>query len=292
MALRQRPNWRQWVGTQMNRVARALEFFAIGILRPEDFIAFSQRHYETPTQVAILIHHSTDGLYPLEASVLERVAPKAGSALVLGCGGGREAIALAKQSWEVVGIDNAPAAIEAAKANAAQAGVQIEFHCYDITQEIPLDRSFDLICMFGLVYSTIPTRKRRVRLLTSCRKSLKPNGPCLFDFISGNPPSQRQVWAQVWRKGLAYLVRGNPGCQLGDIWSNGALFVHRFCTLSEIAEEAAEAGLRLEGASDLPKEMVILRPLGATPHATAPHATAPHATAPHATAPHAPTQTA
>ena len=257
----QRPNWRLWVGKQMNRAARALEFFIIGIIRPEDLIESSQRHYATTNQVAVLIQHSGDGLYPPEEKVLERFLPKVGSALVLGCGGGREAIALAKRGWRVVGIDNVPVVVETARANASREGVQIEFLCHDISQDIPLAQSFDLICFFGLVYSFIPTRKRRVQLLTACRKHLKPSGYCLFDFISAKPPSQRQVRAQRWRKTLAWLVGGNRGCELGDNLSNGTLFVHWFFTLSEIAEEAAEAGLSFAHEGDgIPHEMALLKP--------------------------------
>ena len=38
LGLSKRHNWRLWVATQMFRAASALEFFTIGIVRPEDLV--------------------------------------------------------------------------------------------------------------------------------------------------------------------------------------------------------------------------------------------------------------
>ncbi len=261
LGLSKRHNWRLWVATQMFRAASALEFFTIGIVRPEDLVASARRFYTDPTHVTLLVEKSADGLYPSEVALLERIPSKAGTALVLGCGAGREAIALAKEGWQVMGIDNAPVLLDAARANAAQAGVHIDFQCHDISQGIFLDRSFDLICLFGLPYSLIPTRKWRVQLLTACRQHLQPDGRCLLDFSPDDRPSRREARAQRWRKGLAWFVGGNRECQLGDYWFKGNLFYHRFSTGAEIAEEVAAAGLSLvEYESDeIPKGMAIFK---------------------------------
>lgn len=67
-------------------------------------------------------------------------------ALDLGCGGGREAVALAKQGWQVVAVDNQPPALRCAQDLAQTEQVLVDFRLADLTQ--PTQRpteSFDLI---------------------------------------------------------------------------------------------------------------------------------------------------
>jgi len=242
--------WRLWVGIQMGRAARAVEFFALGIMRPADLIELNRRYFMRRTRTSTSTHVGNFDLGEEEATIVNRFSPRPGSALILGCGCGREAIALAKRGWQVVGIENVPTLIAAAKTNAAQSGVHIEWHCHDITQGIPTDRSFDLISLLGQVYSYIPSRRKRVRLLKACREHLRPEGCCLLNASPIGPLSQNERWAQPWRVAFAWLVVGNRECQLGDRWELGTPFFHKFESLEELAKEAAEANLGLDSVSD------------------------------------------
>ncbi len=255
-------HWRLWLGIQMGRVASGLQFFALGIMRPEDLVELNRRFFVSAAKITSLTQLAEFDLSEEEAAIMNQFAPSAGSVLILGSGQGREAIALAKRGWQVVGIENVPDLIAMAKTNAAQAGVDIHWYCEDITHGISLDRSFDLICLCGQVYAYIPTGRMRVRLLAACREHLKPQGLCLLGLPPvGPPPSAKKRWFHSWRLGLAWLLGGNRECQLGDHWLFGREFFHRFETLEEFVQEVVGAGLSFRSSSgEIPERIAVLKP--------------------------------
>ena len=259
--------WRMWTAAQMLRAGRAFDFFTLAVLRSEDFVARTRQFYTDPRNVAALANNGARSLSPYERAYVERFTSGAGAALVLGCGGGREAIALASLGWQVVGVDGSPGLVEAAQGNAAQSGVRVHWLCEDLSAGFALGRAFDLICLFGHVYSLIPGRAQRIRLLRACRQHLKPDGVCLLDFPLGGQASAQARWAHRWRRRLAWLVRGNREVQLGDRWTAGELlFIHRFASVEDISNEAAAAGFDLEAQNDgSPVPMAVLRPAATTP---------------------------
>jgi SAM-dependent methyltransferase len=77
-----------------------------------------------------------------------------GRALDLGCGSGTNAITLAQNGWQVVGVDYVGRAIRKARDKARKAGLEIIFHVDDVTRLDKVYGSFDLIldigCLHGL----------------------------------------------------------------------------------------------------------------------------------------------
>ena len=253
-------NWRLWTISQMFRAARAFEFFTLAIPRSEDFLARTHRFYADPRNVAALAERGPGDLFPHERALLDRRTSGVGTALVLGCGVGREALGLAGLGWQVVAVDGSAGLVEAARVNAARSGVRVDWRSQHLSDGFALGRRFDLICLFGHVLDLIPGRRRRIQLLLACREHLEPDGVCLLDFAL-HPPSTREAWAHRWRRRLAWLVRGNRGVQLGDVWTAGVLLMHQFGSVDEITEEAAAAGLDLEALADGPHvPMAVLRP--------------------------------
>lgn len=82
-----------------------------------------------------------------ESVVVGRVPP--GSAVTLGCGIGRESIALARLGFDVTGVDFSPTAIDRATRAADQAGVSARFVVDDLTNLTQIRGTFDLITDFG-----------------------------------------------------------------------------------------------------------------------------------------------
>ena len=72
-----------------------------------------------------------------------------GRAIDLACGEGRNAIWLARQGWEVVGVDFADAGIDKARRLASDAGVAVEWVVADVTTYDP-PGAFDLVIVFYL----------------------------------------------------------------------------------------------------------------------------------------------
>jgi len=65
--------------------------------------------------------------------------------LELGCGTGTNAIFLAQQGFDVTAVDLSPAALESARAKAAQAGVKINFIEADVTAMPDLGAPFSFV---------------------------------------------------------------------------------------------------------------------------------------------------
>jgi SAM-dependent methyltransferase len=131
-----------------------------------------------------------------------------GRALDLGCGPGRDAIALARHGWEVVGVDFAPQAIARAKERAVKAASSASFVVGDVTRlsEIGVDGPFDLVIDVGC-YHTIPA-ERRDSYAAEVAAVARPGGDLYLAGIS-DPPA---TWRLLGAKGLsAPELRGRFG---------------------------------------------------------------------------------
>jgi SAM-dependent methyltransferase len=89
-------------------------------------------------------------------SAVNRFVPRAGKILELGCGPGRHAISLGRLGYRVTGIDNNPAVVQRARANAAAimpAETITLFQQGDISNlsEIFPQNAFDAITHGGLM---------------------------------------------------------------------------------------------------------------------------------------------
>ena len=95
-----------------------------------------------------------------------------GTVLDLGCGGGGNAIELARRGWIATGIDSSPKAIRSAKVSAEIAGVSVRFLTADFTIWRPKD-SYDLVIS---VFALPPRGPGRDVVLAMAQESLAPGG--------------------------------------------------------------------------------------------------------------------
>ncbi len=79
-----------------------------------------------------------------------------GRALDMGCGTGTNVITLSKQGWKVVGVDFVRRAINIAKKNAEQYGVEADFRVEDVTHLETITGPFDLILDIGCFHALPP----------------------------------------------------------------------------------------------------------------------------------------
>ena len=97
-----------------------------------------------------------------------------GSVADIGCGNGQALLFLAKgyPNAQLVGLDNYAPAIEAANANAREAGLadRVRYEVCDVTEGIP--GTYDLITSFDVVHD-MPHPRPAMREI---RKALKPGG--------------------------------------------------------------------------------------------------------------------
>lgn len=237
------------LGRFLVRLGRFIESLALAVMRPDDIIEFDKLKYGDAASVAQWSEEQllAGGLSATEKSRLEQVPVKRGRVLVLGVGGGREAIALAQLGHEVVGVDFVQEMVDRAEANAAQQGVKIRGLVGDFSRLDLPPGSFDLVLLQSAMYSGVPTRNRRVQMLQRLGRFLKPGGFFLCDFYF-NPVVNRG--AARLRQAAAYLTLGNFGCQEGDtLWGNE--FLHAFQSQAELESEFTAGGFEVVQSADL-----------------------------------------
>jgi 2-polyprenyl-3-methyl-5-hydroxy-6-metoxy-1,4-benzoquinol methylase len=130
-----------------------------------------------------------------------------GKALDLGCGPGRNAIALARAGFEVDAVDLSTSAIDWARTRAAEAGVEVRFHQADIfTVQLPHER-YDLVYDSGCLHHLPPHRRVSYRELLD--HVLEPGGhlglTCFAAGAMGSERSDEELYREgTLEGGLAY----------------------------------------------------------------------------------------
>ena len=227
----------------LTRLGGFIQGLAIRVMRPDDLIEFGRQSYARPSQVN---HWGSEevaggGLGSFETGLLDKVPVRQGRLLLLTVGGGREAVPLAHLGFAVTGVDFIPELVEKAKENAARQGVTIEGLVQEISQlEVP-PGSYDLVWLSNLMYSAIPTRRRRVQMLRRIHQALAPSGYFICTFRWG-PPYRFSPVAEFVRKVFAFLTLGNLWFEPGDDHT-GYEFFHVFSSEAALLSEFGEAGL-------------------------------------------------
>jgi SAM-dependent methyltransferase len=101
-----------------------------------------------------------------------------GHALDLGCGTGTNAITIAKQGWQVVGVDLSFLAIRAARRRARQAGLNIDFRQESVTHLASIEGPFDFALDLGCFHSLSDMSQQKY--LQNLARVLKPGGDFLL----------------------------------------------------------------------------------------------------------------
>lgn len=122
-------------------------------LSPEQFLQLDPQHWPMVSgpqtgrlwqaNPFLSVQLTNRALFPQAVSSNDRPAR---SALDLGCGGGREAVYLAKQGWQVVAVDNQAPALACATDLALAEQVSVDFRLADLSKaEQRPTESFDVI---------------------------------------------------------------------------------------------------------------------------------------------------
>ena len=227
----------------MIRLGNLIQSLAVVVMRPDDLIEFSRRTYARPTGVAGWSRADLvdEGLYRDELALLERSPVQDGRLLLLDIGGGREAIPLAQRGFLVTGVDFVAGMVEQAKANAAQRGVFLEGLVQEISQLDVPHGAYDLAWLSARMYSSVPTRQRRVQMLRRIARALRADGCfiCQFDWAL---KQRRSPYALRLYRCFAWLTLGYLQFEPGDtLWGN-AEFIHTFDDETKLRMELAEGG--------------------------------------------------
>jgi SAM-dependent methyltransferase len=183
----------------------------------------------------------------LQPSLLQRIRKNVrpgARILVAGSGTGMECFALAEEGWQVTGVDFAPRMVELAQQESERRRLAVRFHQADLLQHDEPPGSLAAVLFTYDVYSFLPERDHRCRLLQSMSEWLEPEGCILLSARRASRLYDR------WILTLQWLRRG--GRRWGHthtrwVSADGALHrsfvqVHRETSL---ALEARKAGFQV-----------------------------------------------
>jgi SAM-dependent methyltransferase len=227
----------------LDRGVTASTFLAAGLLRFADLerhMAANWRHFglnQTEADVAA-------GLFQWEQEFYGRFLRSGDRVLVVGCGSGRDLVALLEQGYRAEGLEPVAACADLARTRVARRGLTATIHTADITTA-RLDERFDAVIFSWFCYSYIPLRARRLAVLGGVRGRLAPGGRILISYVRAQPAPRRLPWRLARLASRISLADWRP--EYGDVFAarseTGRIhFEHRFAP-AEIEAEAAAARL-------------------------------------------------
>jgi len=137
-----------------------------------------------------LLYHDKD--YVGEAQFIHRLiqshAPDAQNLLELGCGTGNHAVLLAKEGYQIHGVDFSEEMLEKASDRLSQLPTdlasKLEFTCEDIRQ-VRLNQTFDVVLSLFHVISYQTTNEDLLAAFATAKQHLKPGAIFIFDVWYG-----------------------------------------------------------------------------------------------------------
>lgn len=225
------------------KLGHLIQASAIAVMRPADLVAFGRATYAAPQGVDKSCRDDVVdvGLFPSEKALLDEIPFRRGALLVLGVGGGREAIPLARMGFDVTGLDFVADMARRAQENAARRDLHLKILVQDMAALDLCETSYHVIWMSPSMYSCIPGRKRRIEALKRIQRALVPGGCFVCQFQAD--PQMRSSTVQEWAKKLiAACSLGHLKYQFGDVLWGNAEFIHAFSCPEELIGEFEEAG--------------------------------------------------
>jgi SAM-dependent methyltransferase len=120
-----------------------------------------------------------EGLYPTEKALVDEFFTKGGSLLNIGCGGGREAVALAEH-FDLTAVDFSAEFCRLCEKTVKDHGLKalvLQMNAMNLAFD---DGSFDYIVMVGQLIGHIPGRANRIQALKEACRVLKPEGRAMI----------------------------------------------------------------------------------------------------------------
>ncbi len=180
------------------------------------------------------------GLTLIEEVIFARHGLEPGRTLVLGCGPGRESMALARRGFAVTGLDREDRMLERARELARAASLEIRYLCQEARGFRLEGESFDYVVIFSGLYNMILPRRERVMLLENCKQHLAPGGRVLLTFLSAY---RSPLDAPAPRAG-GFWEAAYPEHEAGDLFLLNEA-IHVFPSGEHLAEEARAAGFEV-----------------------------------------------
>ena len=224
------------------RASRVFLYLAIGTQRLARFREGVQLLWGNPWPTA----GDGESLFPVERELFERYIPPGSRVLVIGCGGGRDLIALAALGHSMSGVEPSPSAMELCERGLREQGRTATL-VRGFFEEAEISGPFDVIVFSYFCYGYVPESARRIACLRKAARLLARGGRIFVSYVvMGRPhpmlPRLARLSAAVtgsdWR-----VEAGDAVCLRRDDVPRPCFFLEHVFTEREILEEVAAAGM-------------------------------------------------
>ena len=225
------------------RGGHACIYAAAGLLRKNDFRIASRllwRNYGT------LIDDIDGGLEVWERRLYDAVLKPSDRILLVGCGAGRDLLALREMGYEVTGLDPTPELVDQARRNLARRGFTAMVR-EGFIETSDLGELYDVVVLAGNCYSLLLTAASRIATLARIKAHLSPQGRVIIVYTGAvhRPPLAIHV-TRITSRIAGADWRPEPGDAFSrDPVTHRLLRYEHMFKPGEVEQECAEAGLRV-----------------------------------------------
>lgn len=169
------------------------------------------------------------------------------AALEVGCGSGPICCFLAARGWVVRGIDVSETALEMARQNAAQRGLNVQFDAADICGMPEQPERYDLVIDGHCLHCLVCDEHRR-QALAAIHRLLKPDGWFLIETMISHPALIIKGNYRIDPQGVLSILVDSPTDHDDVFESDGKWFApyRRLLTADQVARELGHAGFMIQ----------------------------------------------
>jgi SAM-dependent methyltransferase len=243
----------------LDRAGRALFYFAAGTLQRadlEDMASLAWDDFGADGQVA------ASGLMPWERAIVHEFLKPTDRVLLVGCGSGRDLLALRQAGHDVVGVEPAARAVERARRLLRDHEMTADIVTARF-ERADLPGTFDAIVFSWFAYCYIQGAAERTAALAKARAHLNPAGCVVISYIGTESPlpSRATTLARAASRltGADWRAEPNDRFYPATARTPSFTFQHSFSP-DELQQEARKAGLVVLAERRSPEAfLVVLR---------------------------------
>jgi SAM-dependent methyltransferase len=231
-------------GRSFHLAGRAFMYLAAGTLRRRDLRDVTTRTWDDFGRNDDLIQ---SGLMFWERDVYEAFLKPTDHILLIGCGSGRDLLALLKRGYRVDGIDLSARAIARAREILDTARLSADLYTGAIETAVP-GGSYDAFIFSWFCYGYVAQRDTRISLLATLRMRLQAGGRIFISYVPADG-APRTLPIRLARA-VGRLTGSDWHPEVGDVIETFATdrravrYEHHFAS-GELEAEAAGAGFEI-----------------------------------------------
>ncbi len=227
----------------LEKTSRACLYLSVGLLRRDEL-------REIGRQRAALFcapdEHMDAGLEPWEERIYLTEMRGGDRVLVVGCGAGRELLALGARGYQVTGVDLVPALIERARHHLARRGLTATLIASPV-ETAAFSDTYNVVVFSAFVYGYLPGAASRRAALARLKAHMPPGGRLVASYTEGGGASRLGLWLT---RAAGWMTRSDWRAEPEDTFAPGPLrtrlpFYERRMSPEAVRRELAEAGFDL-----------------------------------------------